>query len=372
MPRNLCIFSDGTGQGGVSDGRTNTNVYKLYIACRRADPDRRRQAAFYDPGLGSNRPGGPAVGWLRWAQNLVSRATGLGISRNIKDCYSFLIRTYEPGDSVFLFGFSRGAYTVRSLGGVLKLCGIPARSAAGASPRTNRKARAALVEEAVEAVYKTYGRDPETQEKRRRLGAEYRARYAAHEVAPHFIGVWDTVRALGLPGTGDIFLWRHEFHDATLDPRVPHARQALAIDENRDAYAPVLWETTEQDIASGRIKQPWFAGAHSDIGGGYVEKGLSDIALEWIVDEAKQIAQPLLVDEAALALTPDPLGFQHDELKTSWMPWRRGLRRLTVRDAVAAPVVEDRFRAVAVPFVDGRRPYRPEGLRDHPSFRQYY
>jgi uncharacterized protein (DUF2235 family) len=368
MPKTICIFSDGTGQGGVAKATTNTNVFTLYDAAKRADPQ--RQFAFYDPGLGS-RKDGAEVGWGRWLQNLVSQATGLGISRNIKDCYGALLKVFEPGDRLFLFGFSRGAYTVRSLGGVLKLCGVPTRDAEGRSARKNRDARLALVDEAVETVYKTYGKDPETREKRRKLGEDYRARYASIKVAPDFIGVWDTVRALGLPGTGDIFIWRHEFHDATLDPRVACARQALAIDEERDAFAPVLWDETDADRASGRIRQLWFAGVHSDIGGRYPERGLSDIALQWIVDEATALAQPLLIDRGALPLHPDPRGLQHDELETSWLPWRRGLRRLSERDLVS-PSVEDRFKAPGVPFEDGARPYRPEGLRTHPDFHRFY
>ena len=174
---------------------------------------------------------------------------------------------------------------------MLKLCGVPRHDGAGRSPRKNREARLALVQEAVDTVYKTYG----DAEERKRLGADYRTKYRSVEVAPAFIGVWDTVRALGLPGTGDIFFWRHEFHDAALDLRVPCARQALAIDEARDAYAPVLWEELPADRESGRIRQVWFTGVHSDIGGSYPEKGLSDIALEWIVEEAKKLNPPLLI-----------------------------------------------------------------------------
>ena len=152
---------------------------------------------------------------------------------------------------------------------------------------------------------------------------------------------------------------------------MPCARHDIAIDEERDAFAPVLWEETPADRASGRIRQMWFAGVHSDIGGWYPERDLSDIALQWIVDEAVASGTPLFVDRARLNLHPDPTGLQHDELKTSWMPWRRGLRRLTDRDLVA-PAVEERFKTPAVRFIDGERPYRPEGLRGHARFRGFY
>jgi uncharacterized protein (DUF2235 family) len=141
MVKNIVILSDGTGQGASMPKAERTNVWKLWDATKKADPA--RQVTFYDEGLGAEHK----REWWRWAYDLASRATGLGISQNIKDCYTALIEYYEPGDRVFLLGFSRGAFTVRSLGGVLSLCGIPQRDAAGISPRDrqNKKGRLALV-----------------------------------------------------------------------------------------------------------------------------------------------------------------------------------------------------------------------------------
>ena len=220
-----------------------TNVWKLWGATNEAAPA--RQITFYDEGLGAEHK----REWWRWAYDLASRATGLGISQNIKDCYTALIEYYEPGDRVFLFGFSRGAFTVRSLGGVLSLCGIPQRDAAGNSPsdRQNKKGRLALVEEAVETVYKHYGGN-EKQEERIALGLQYRNRYQSLSIDsnnppfPYFIGVWDTVRALGIPGSSGLVLWRHAFHNASLNPSIPYGRQALSIDENREIFAPEIWD----------------------------------------------------------------------------------------------------------------------------------
>jgi len=128
--RNILVFSDGTGQaGGLLPDEVRSNVYKLYRATRcgpdtKIDPD--KQLAFYDPGLGSKSAAGEIkIGWLRRIYNGLSSATGLGITKNIIDCYAALIYLWRPGDRIFLFGFSRGAYTVRCLGGVLGLCGIP-------------------------------------------------------------------------------------------------------------------------------------------------------------------------------------------------------------------------------------------------------
>lgn len=367
MGRNICIFSDGTGQGGSTDNKVNTNVFRLFQAAQRADPSGERQVSFYDPGLGSASDA--PYGWARWLQNKLSQATGLGISRNIKDCYDALIRLHAPGDRVLLFGFSRGAYTVRSLGGVLKLCGIPRHGPAGEPLAEDENGRRAAVEEAVEKVYKIYG-DEAARRERLARGEIFRQRYGSDPTAPWFVGVWDTVRALGLPGTGDIFIWRHEFHDATLDPRVFRARQALAIDEARDAYAPHLWDEASE-TEPDRIRQVWFAGAHSDVGGGYADHGLADLTLAWMMQEAAALPHPLLIDLTGFAFAPDPKARQHDELITSRWPWKRGLRRLSQRDAAAA-AVRERFEAEAVPVLHEMKPYRPEGLRAHPEFSRFY
>nr|WP_197033441.1 DUF2235 domain-containing protein [Bradyrhizobium sp. URHD0069] len=210
MAKNVVILSDGTGQGASMPKAERTNVWKLWDATKEAASA--QQVTFYDEGQGAEHK----REWWRWAYDLASRATGLGISQNIKDCYTALIEYYEPGDRVFLFGFSRGAFTVRSVGGVLSLCGIPQRDAAGNSPRDrqNKKGRLALVEEAIETVYKHYGGN-EKQEERIALGVKYRARYHSLSIDsgnppfPYFIGVWDTLRALGIPGSSGLVLCRH-------------------------------------------------------------------------------------------------------------------------------------------------------------------
>jgi hypothetical protein len=148
------------------------------------------------------------------------------------------------------------------------------------------------------------------------------------------IRVWDTVRALGIPGSSGLVLWRHAFHNATLNARVPYARQALSIDENRQIFAPEIWDESEESPdakARGRIKQIWFPGVHSDIGGGYPETGLSDLALEWMIKEAMAVEHPLVVDMTKLKLKPSHEGIQHDE-RTGWgRTWTEGTRE-GVRD----------------------------------------
>jgi uncharacterized protein (DUF2235 family) len=370
--KNVLIFSDGTGQGGR--GRRSkpdrSNVRKLYDATHRFDQE--RQQAMYDAGLGA--PEGRKRSPWQFAYDLVSQGTGLGISRNIKDCYEALIRMHEPGDRIFLFGFSRGAYTVRSLGGVLKLCGIPTRNAAGANPRQDAAVRTALVEEAVETVYKHYG-DGEKKQERIRLGEKFRSDYESGEATPYFIGVWDTVRALGVPGLSDLVFWRHEFHDDTLNEKVPYARQALSIDENREMFAPVLWkedDETEEARARRRIRQVWFPRVHSDIGGGYRECELSDLALEWMIDEATTINPPLLIDRERLKLKPSFKGMQHDERAGLGWFWSEGTREGLSPVNLYEKHVGDRFAEADVPILNGKGPYRPRALRRNKTYEPFY
>src|SRR6266496_1087248 len=246
MAKNIVILSDGTGQGASMPKAERSNVWKLWDATKKAAPA--QQVTFDDEGLGAEHK----REWWRWAYDLASKATGLGISQNIKDCYVALIEFYEPGDRVFLIGFSRGAYTVRSLGGVLSLCGIPRHDKEGKSARGDKTVRTALAEEAVSKVYQHYGDDQKKLE-RIALGEKVRTDYDSYAIEasnppfPYFIGVWDTVRALGIPGSSGLVFWRHAFHNATLNARVPYARQALSIDENRQIFAPEIWDESEED-----------------------------------------------------------------------------------------------------------------------------
>lgn len=129
MPKNIVVFSDGTGQeGGLREEQRLSNVYKLYRVCR-VGPDSvidpREQVAFYDPGLGTVGSATGFLGAYRRLQKLLSSVTGLGITKNIADCYEFIVNHYEPGDRIYLVGFSRGAYTARCVANVLFLCGVP-------------------------------------------------------------------------------------------------------------------------------------------------------------------------------------------------------------------------------------------------------
>jgi uncharacterized protein (DUF2235 family) len=364
MAKSILIFSDGTGQGAGTRSK-RSNIVKLHEATEHAAP-RHVQDTFYDPGLGvrDDRT------WWRWGHDLLSQATGLGISQNIKDCYGALIKRYEPGDRIYLFGFSRGAYTVRSLGGVLSLCGVPMHDSRGRSPRTDDSVRDALVGEATETIYKHYGNDAETKAERKALGEQYRARYGGNlpnsgdPPVPYFIGVFDTVRALGVPGSSGLVGWRHAFHDDTLNPRVPFARQALAIDENREVFKPELWDESGVDTATQSIKQVWFPGVHTDIGGGYPECGLSDLSLAWMVKEATDIPHPIIVDQAALGLSPNCLDMQHDERSGRGFFWVEGTRERFTTPTLHEDFVRQRYDAPTIPILDRNVQYLPEALRN--------
>lgn len=253
MPKNIVIFSDGTGQaGGINFDEARTNVYKLYRACRvgpdtKIDPS--EQVAFYDPGLGSASDGGHfKIGWMRWLYNLASMATGLGITRNIVDCYAAIISLYEEGDRIFLIGFSRGAYTVRSVAGVMAYCGIPRCMPGGSALLRDPKSIHKLAEHAVKDVYqfcpsynrkKIRGYRQFLVETRDAIALRFRSEYGSSHidlsgeranVVPYYIGVFDTVAALGhkflglaLIGLGVALLLGMHYLGGILEPVFPWA-----------------------------------------------------------------------------------------------------------------------------------------------------
>jgi uncharacterized protein (DUF2235 family) len=223
MSKNILILSDGTGQaGGIRPDQRLSNIYKLYRATRNGPDssiDPTKQIAFYDPGLGSADV--PSPGLLQLAtivRKYLSSAFGVGLTRNAADCYEHILEVYEPGDRVFLFGFSRGAYTVRTVAGVMNLCGVPIRDSEGKPiPRVGRALRK-IADEAVHYVYEHgAGRDRakyelEREEKARRFRVKYGTE--DHETGqnmrgnapPYFIGVFDTVAALGASGFKRVML----------------------------------------------------------------------------------------------------------------------------------------------------------------------
>ncbi len=222
-PKNIVIFSDGTGQrGGILFDERRSNIYKLYRACRcgpDSTVDPKQQLCFYDPGIGTVQLGSGLWSVPRRIYNVISQALGLGLTKNIVDCYAALIKMWRPGsqpqeaDRIFLFGFSRGAYTIRCLAAVIAYCGIPTQMKDGSPLRLDEASTKEIAREAVKRVYQhTSSWDPNTAtpdqlillEQRRYLATQFRQAYGSGDankanVYPHFIGVFDTVASLSNP-----------------------------------------------------------------------------------------------------------------------------------------------------------------------------
>lgn len=282
MAKNIVVCSDGTGNSAVK-GR-GTNVFKIFEAIdlngQRFDPALVPQVAIYDDGVGTEdfKP-----------LKIFAGATGYGLSRNVRRLYKELCRIYDPGDRIFLFGFSRGAFTVRTLAGLIMKCGIiDARNLA----------TAAALERAVRMAYKAYRRSYRTLAAQLLLGPPKQDE-ATHlpsgpfgtEVRIAFIGVWDTVDAVGLPfHLSDVIntvIYRFKFPDRKLCDRVERAYHALSIDDERHSFHPLLWEQTASRHPDQIMEQVWFAGAHSNVGGGYPKQGMSLVALDWMMQKAQ-------------------------------------------------------------------------------------
>jgi uncharacterized protein (DUF2235 family) len=263
MKRRIVICADGTWNRPEKDLKkdTPTNVLRLARAIKPRDGDEFAQQVFYDWGIGS------------YYDKVIGGATGKGINKNIMDDYRYIVQNYRPGDELFLFGFSRGAYTVRSLCGLINNIGIL------------RRPHARLIQAAFD-LYKKGGPDNKP-DGRKSIAFRQAHSHRSREVA--FVGVWDTVGALGIPFSFLGFLdKKDEFYDTKLGRNVRVARHAMAIDEQRADFEPTIWQPRD----NMDIRQVWFCGAHSDVGGSYEPDRdgslLSDFALEWLMKEARR------------------------------------------------------------------------------------
>ncbi|MBV9281455.1 MAG: DUF2235 domain-containing protein [Chloroflexi bacterium] len=293
MAKRLVVCADGTWN--VPDSKDGTsicpsNVVKMALAVAPSGNGREQQI-FYLKGVGT--------GVL---DHLLGGAFGWGLSRNVLDAYRFLAEQYESDDDIFLFGFSRGAYTARSVAGLIRNCGLLKREHL----------------DQLSAAYTLYRRRDDASHPTAVESQVFRKAFA-YEARIKFIGVWDTVGALGIP-VGIPWLpvsWLHfinqrwEFHDVKLSSYVGNAYQAVAIDERRPQFMPTLWE--QQPHAQGQtMEQVWFAGVHSNVVVGYTDSGLSDIAFLWLKDRAEGCG--LVFDQEYIRSTfkPDALGVLRD------------------------------------------------------------
>lgn len=286
--KNLIFCCDGTANAlahrrfpeddeRMPQRRHHTNVAHLYQRLPKHLP---HQIARYQPGVGTyqlaktQRTGRLGL----WRGKLF----GHGLIANIENGYHFLMQHYEPGDAVFLFGFSRGAYAVRALSGMLQHCGLLLQ------------AHAELVPEATRLYH--------------RKGAKaaclaFRNQYS-QPCPVRFMGIWDTVSSLG-------FFYQHRhFFDARLSPIVMQGTHALAIDEQRPKFEPELWDETRVQPQQ-TVQQMWFRGSHADVGGGYDDRGLAEISLGWMQQQAAQ-AGLILDPDAQPTQPPNPNGTIHE------------------------------------------------------------
>lgn len=288
MGKNIVVCCDGTGN---EYGAHNTNVVDMYAPVIR-DAD---QMAYYDPGVGTFSIFGRTLG--RKLGIILGQAFGYGLRANIEDAYEYLMNRYQPGDKLFLFGFSRGAFTARALAGMLHKVGLLQKGSKNLIPYASR-------------IYNNRGNDD--------IAEGFKATYC-HECKPHFIGVWDTVASLGL-------FYGKQFFNAKLNPDIANAYHAISIDEKRKKFPVSLWDENNLE-PNQTVEQVWFAGVHSDVGGWYDQRGLSNITLMWMLDNAEKHGLRLR-EGWRERIHPNPLDETHNSRTGFWRLWRPAIRKI--------------------------------------------
>lgn len=260
--KRLILCCDGTWNSADQSSNGTpcpTNIVRIAyrIAKRKGDL---QQIVYYSQGVGTGNS----------LDKFTGGAFGRGVDDNIFDAYRFLVANYEPDDQLFLFGFSRGAFTARSIAGMIRKCGILKREFVDRYRDATQLYRSA---ESPNAKGPT----------------EFRKKYSVNgdqETPIYFIGVWDTVGSLGIPLSGlrNLTKRKHQFHDTELSGSVKNACHALAIDELRSPFKPTLWQYKPKEGQC--VEQMWFSGVHSNVGGGYPDYSLADLSLEWMIQKA--------------------------------------------------------------------------------------
>lgn len=358
MSKVLVVFSDGTGNSSAKFFKTN--VWRLYQAIdvrTPTAPDEPQQLVYYDDGVGTSSFKPLA---------LLGGALGVGLMRNVMDLYRFVCRHYEPGDRIYAFGFSRGAFTIRVLVGLIAMMGVV---------KTRNESELHLLSEDAyrrfRYCFRLLGdrhlnggtdakgtgltdfivtplrnwRDRRIAARRKRKGLPLLEDRHLLPV-PHidFVGVWDTVAAYGSPIAEitkgiDRWVWPLSMPDYKLSEKVLRARHALALDDERDTFHPLLWDEVHEQslidsgtVSTNRLRQVWFAGMHSDVGGGYAEEGLAHVSLRWMAEEAMAAGirlRPGTLD--AFELSANPLGPMHDSRAGFGSYYRYQPRKLSAR-----------------------------------------
>jgi uncharacterized protein (DUF2235 family) len=367
LAKNIVLFSDGTGNSSASPFKTN--VWRLYQAIDiklPTDPKDPQQIVYYDNGVGTENFKPIAA---------LGEALGIGVWQNVKDLYTFVCRNYQPGDQVYGFGFSRGAFTIRLLMGLIGKCGF-----------LKADSEAELVR-CVQMAYEAYRRDFLIRASKQRgmiyhhLGwilrppkyfedeegkptatidldlGEAKCQQVFQDI--RFIGVWDTVDAYGMPVDElklaiDEWDWPMSFADRDPSKKLLTIRHALSLDDERPTFRPVLWNEVVKDhpddrearvLSPNTIRQVWFAGVHANVGGGYPDDGLAFTTLNWMMDEAHAVGlryNRLIRDEIAAHANPD--GEQYDSRAGIAGYYRYGPRQV-------GALCNDKDHGVTVPTV---------------------
>jgi hypothetical protein len=335
MSKALILFSDGTGNSSAK--LQKTNVWRLYMGVDvtpAAGGNRGRQLAIYDDGVGTS-------GFKPLA--LLGGAFGVGLHRNVIDLYRFVCRHYEPGDRIYAFGFSRGAFTVRVLIGFICQIGLVRVHDADGREIVTEGELKLLAEDAYRKFRECFNvtgftkglvkwlrlrRDAAIRRRRRRKGLPtltdgHLMHVKKNDIA--FVGVWDTVAAYGAPIAEitrgiDRWIWPLSMPNYHLHAKVACARHALALDDERDTFHPLLWDevheqklVSDKEVAPNRLRQVWFTGMHSDVGGGYSDDSLAHVSLVWMAREAQRAGLRLHQEAMeGFERLADPLGPMHD------------------------------------------------------------
>ncbi|MGN7713717.1 T6SS phospholipase effector Tle1-like catalytic domain-containing protein [Agrobacterium radiobacter] len=300
--RNLVVCCDGTSNQFSED---RTNVAKL---CRILRKDRERQLVYHHPGVGTKAPPGFVTGLGAKFAKLAGLAFGYGLKRDIVDAYVFIMTHFRPGDKLFVFGFSRGAYTARALVALIKMYGLL---------MPGNDAMVPYLVDMFWAIDKARD-DSKRRDAYFKLAADFKSELATRDCKPHFVGVWDTVSSVGWIGSPTALPYTHD------NPDIAVLRHAVALDERRAFFRTNFAATPEGQ----NVRQIWFAGAHGDVGGGYLESqsGLLRIALLWMLEEAQahdliiedearaELVHQIAVDREGSALTV------HDSMTWKWWP----------------------------------------------------